>query len=155
VDSLATPRIGLLRDQADGSRKAVSPDACSVDHPPLLSVGHHVAARLDSNCMGAFYRPRPYEAETLEGARRLAIGTVDNANGMNLRSDTLASVLSERPAGVRVPGEARMVLLNSNAFIAVTGNGLHVTEARPSRRDALRISPQFPVGAATDGCESQ
>jgi hypothetical protein len=45
-----------------------------------------------------------------------------------LRSDTLASVLTERPARVRLLGQSRMVALNSTAFIAVTGNGLSVSE---------------------------
>ena len=53
---------------------------------------------------------------------------LDNANGILLRSNTLASVLTERPARVRPLGLSRMVPLNSNAFIAVTGNGLHVAE---------------------------
>jgi hypothetical protein len=53
---------------------------------------------------------------------------LDNANGVALRSDTLASVLTECPARVRLLGQTRMVLLNSTAFIAVTGNGLTVTE---------------------------
>jgi hypothetical protein len=53
---------------------------------------------------------------------------LDNANGTSLRSDTLASVLTERPARVRVLGQTRMVSLNSTAFIAITGNGLSVTE---------------------------
>src|SRR5579864_5934307 len=33
---------------------------------------------------------------------------LDNVNGTNLRSDTLASVLTERPAKVRILGETRM-----------------------------------------------
>jgi hypothetical protein len=53
---------------------------------------------------------------------------LDNANGSTLRSDTLASVLTERPARVRLLGRSRMVALNSTAFIAVTGNGLSVSE---------------------------
>ena len=53
---------------------------------------------------------------------------LDNDNGIALRSDTLASVLTERPARVRILGQTRMVLLNSTAFITVTGNGLTVTE---------------------------
>jgi hypothetical protein len=53
---------------------------------------------------------------------------LDNANGFALRSDALASVLTERPARVRILGESRMVVLNSSAFIAITGNGLTVTE---------------------------
>jgi hypothetical protein len=53
---------------------------------------------------------------------------MNHANGLTLRSDTLASVLTERPARVRVLGRSLMVPLNSTAFIAVTGNGLTVTE---------------------------
>src|SRR4029077_1586362 len=64
-------------------------------------------------------------AELIEAQPALFL---DNANGVTLRSDTLASVLTERPARVRVLGETRMVLLNSNAFVTVTGNGLTVTE---------------------------
>jgi hypothetical protein len=53
---------------------------------------------------------------------------LDNVNGSILRSDTLASVLTERPMRVRPLGQTRMVGLNSTAFIAVTGNGLSVSE---------------------------
>jgi hypothetical protein len=53
---------------------------------------------------------------------------IDNANGVSLRSDTLASVLTERPASVRVLGETRMMQLNSTAFVAVTGNGITLSE---------------------------
>jgi putative DNA primase/helicase len=53
---------------------------------------------------------------------------LDNVNGSMLRSDTLASVLIERPARVRPLGRTGMVALNSTAFIAVTGNGLTVSE---------------------------
>jgi putative DNA primase/helicase len=79
-------------------------------------------------------RPRAFERQELD--KRLAAELVeaqpflflDNANGIALRSDTLASVLTERPARVRLLGQTRMVPLNSTAFIAVTGNGLTVTE---------------------------
>src|SRR6516165_10382254 len=64
-------------------------------------------------------------AELIEAQPALFL---DNANGITLRSDTLASVLTERPARVRVLGQTRMVPLNSTAFVAVTGNGLTVTE---------------------------
>jgi hypothetical protein len=53
---------------------------------------------------------------------------LDNANGIALRSDLLASVLTERPARVRLLGQSRMVCLNSTAFIAITGNGLTISE---------------------------
>src|SRR5205814_970087 len=42
--------------------------------------------------------------------------------------DTLASVLTERPAEVRVLGYSKMLVLNSAAFVVLTGNGLRVTE---------------------------
>jgi hypothetical protein len=53
---------------------------------------------------------------------------LDNVNGVALRSDTLASVLTERPCRVRQLGQTRMLQMNSTAFIAVTGNGLTVSE---------------------------
>jgi putative DNA primase/helicase len=53
---------------------------------------------------------------------------LDNLNGWMLRSDILASVLTERPARVRPLGRTQMLALNSTAFIAVTGNGLNVSE---------------------------
>lgn len=79
---------------------------------------------------------------------------LDNANGIALRSDTLASVLTERPTRVRVLGETRMVLLNSTAFIAVTGNGLTVTEDLARRFITCNLDPRcedaesrpFPAG---------
>jgi hypothetical protein len=49
---------------------------------------------------------------------------LDNVNGSILRSDILASILTERPARVRPLGRTGMVALNSTAFIAVTGNGV-------------------------------
>ena len=66
-----------------------------------------------------------FAAELMEAQPALFL---DNANGLALRSDTLASVLTERPARVRVLGKSLMVPLNSTAFIAATGNGLTVTE---------------------------
>src|SRR4029079_18896304 len=49
---------------------------------------------------------------------------LDNVNGWMLRSDLLASVLTERPARVRPLGRTKMLALNCAAFIAVTGNGV-------------------------------
>jgi hypothetical protein len=64
-------------------------------------------------------------SELIEAAPILFL---DNVNGTMLRSDTLASILTERPARVRPLGRTQMVALNSTAFIALTGNGLSVTE---------------------------
>jgi hypothetical protein len=74
---------------------------------------------------------------------------LDNVNGSMLRSDTLASVLTERPVRVRPLGRTGMVALNSTAFIAVTGNGLSVSEdlARRGYRARLR-GAQGPCGCS-------
>jgi hypothetical protein len=53
---------------------------------------------------------------------------LDNVNATNLRSDLLASVLSEPNVDVRLLGVSRMVRLNSTAFVAVTGNGVRLSE---------------------------
>jgi hypothetical protein len=109
-------------------------------------------------------RPRAFTtgSERQELDKRLAAELIeaqpalflDNANGIALRSDTLASVLTERPARVRLLGRTRMVPLNSTAFVAVTGNGLTVTEdlARrfiPCELNARCEDPEqrpFPAG---------
>jgi hypothetical protein len=72
-------------------------------------------------------------AELIEAGPALFL---DNANNAVLRSETLASVLTERPARVRLLGQTRMVALNSTAFVAMTGNGLGVSEDL-----ARRINP--------------
>ena len=64
-------------------------------------------------------------SELIEAAPILFL---DNVNGTMLRSDTLASVLTERPTRVRPLGRTQMVALNSTAFVALTGNGLSVSE---------------------------
>jgi hypothetical protein len=64
-------------------------------------------------------------AELVEAAPALFL---DNVNVTILSSATLACLLTERPARVRLLGYSRMVALNSSAFIAVTGNGLTVSE---------------------------
>jgi hypothetical protein len=83
---------------------------------------------------------------------------LDNANQIALRSDLLASVLTERPVRVRLLGKTRMVQLNTTAFVAVTGNGLTVTEDLTRRfilceLDARREDPEsrsFPGGFIAD-----
>jgi hypothetical protein len=67
---------------------------------------------------------------------------LDNVNGTALRSDTLASVLTERPAHVRIMGRTQMVPLNCAAFIALTGNGLSVSEDLARRCLEVRLDPQ-------------
>jgi hypothetical protein len=51
---------------------------------------------------------------------------LDNVNATTLKSDTLAASLTENPCRVR--GVSRLVPINSRAFVALTGNGLQVSE---------------------------
>jgi hypothetical protein len=107
--------------------------------PEISGAGTGKGLLVRSICAIAFgVRPRAFTkgGDRQELDKRLASDLIeaaptvflDNANGSMLRSDTLASVLTERPARVRLLGQSRMVALNSTAFIAVTGNGLSVSE---------------------------
>jgi len=53
---------------------------------------------------------------------------LDNVNGTALKSDALASAITECPSRVRLLGTNALITLNSAAFIVVTGNGLSMTE---------------------------
>jgi putative DNA primase/helicase len=110
-----------------------------VTAPEVSGAGSGKGLLVRAICMIAFgIRPHAFTmgSERQELDKRLVAELIearpslflDNANGIALRSDTLASVLTERPARVRLLGMSRMVPLNSTAFIAVTGNGLTVTE---------------------------
>jgi hypothetical protein len=107
--------------------------------PAVSGAGTGKGLLVRAACLIAFgIRPRAFTmgSDRQELDKRLAAELVeaqpalflDNANGIALRSDTLASVLTERPARVRLLGQTRMVPLNSTAFITITGNGLTVTE---------------------------
>jgi hypothetical protein len=67
---------------------------------------------------------------------------LDNANSTALRSDLLALVMTERPARVRILGQTRMVALNSAAFIAITGNGVTISEDLVRRFLATELNAQ-------------
>jgi hypothetical protein len=75
---------------------------------------------------------------------------LDNANSVALRSDTLASVMTERPAWVRIFGQTKMAALNSTAFIAITGNGLSVSEDLARRFLACELDPKCDDPEARD-----
>lgn len=53
---------------------------------------------------------------------------LDNANATTLKSETLASFLTERICAVRPLGRSKMIELEIASFFAVTGNGLTITE---------------------------
>jgi putative DNA primase/helicase len=53
---------------------------------------------------------------------------LDNFNQGTLQSATLASFLTEDPAQVRVLGQSKLVPLYTRAFLAITGNAVHIAE---------------------------
>jgi putative DNA primase/helicase len=53
---------------------------------------------------------------------------LDNFNNKELKSDTLASALTENPAMVRVFGQTKMVPLHTRTFVSIIGNGLEIAE---------------------------
>lgn len=83
-------------------------------------------------------RPRPFTAgnDRHEMDKRLVAEVIegnpivfmDNVNGMLLRSNTLASFLTERPSGVRMLGRSQMIQIELATFFALTGNGLTISE---------------------------
>jgi hypothetical protein len=106
-----------------------------VSAPAISGAGSGKGLLVRAISMIAFgTQPRAFTAgrERQELDKRLAAEFVeaspvvflDNANGMTLSSDTLASIMTERPARVRILGLTRMVEVNSTAFIAATGNAL-------------------------------
>jgi hypothetical protein len=107
--------------------------------PQISGAGTGKGLLVRAICIIAFgIRPRAFTAghDRQELDKRIVAELVeaspvlmlDNVNGAVLRSATLASVLTERPARVRMLGKTRMVALNSTSFIAVTGNGLGISE---------------------------
>ena len=97
-------------------------------HPRAFTAGHDLQ-ELDKRIVAALVEALPALF-------------LDNVNGMVLRSDTLASALSERPSSVRPLGKTGTVMLNSTAFIVVTGNGLTVSEDLARRFVRCELDPQ-------------
>jgi hypothetical protein len=64
---------------------------------------------------------------------------LENVNGAALRSDLLASAITERPAAIRLLGQSKTMPLNPTAFIAVTGNGVSVSEDLARRFVAVEL----------------
>jgi hypothetical protein len=83
-------------------------------------------------------RPRPFTAgnDRHEMDKRLVAEVIegnpivfmDNVNATLLKSNTLASFLTERPSGVRILGRSQMIRIELATFFALTGNGLTVSE---------------------------
>jgi putative DNA primase/helicase len=68
---------------------------------------------------------------------------MDNVNATLLRSNTLASIITERPSGVRELGKSRMIKLEHASFVVLTGNGLTVGEDLARRFIFSRLDPHL------------
>jgi hypothetical protein len=77
-------------------------------------------------------------AELIEGSPALFL---DNLNNIALKSNLLASAITERPARVRVLGKSQMVPLNASTFVVLTGNGLSVSEDLARRFVTVELDP--------------
>jgi hypothetical protein len=86
-------------------------------------------------------------AEELEKriAAELMVGSptlfLDNLNDTALKSDLLASAITERLARVRLLGRSQMVQLNASALVILTGNGLNISEDLVRRFITVDLDP--------------
>jgi hypothetical protein len=108
--------------------------------PSAMSAGH-CSEELDKRLVAAAISARP-------------VIYLDNFNEGQLKSDTLASFLTEDPASVRVLGQSKLVPLNTRAFVGITGNAVQISEDMARRilpivLDARMENPEqrpFPPG---------
>ena len=124
-----------------------------VSAPELTGSGAGKGLLVRATCAIAYgFAPSPFTAghDKAEMDKRLVaelieagpVTFLDNVNSAVLRSDTLANVMTERPARVRVMGLSQMVPLNCAGLIAVTGNGLSVSEDLARRFLSIKLEPQ-------------
>ena len=78
-------------------------------------------------------------AELIEGSPVLFL---DNLNNTAFKSSLLASVITERPARVRLLGRSQMVPLNASSLVILTGNGLTVSEDLARRFIVVEFDPR-------------
>ena len=67
---------------------------------------------------------------------------LDNLNDTALRSNLLASALTEKYARARILGKSEMVPLRTSAFVVLTGNGLSVSEDLARRIIEIEFDPR-------------
>jgi hypothetical protein len=103
--------------------------AVATGRAPAVATAGHDAAETDKRLVGLLLAAHP---ATL----------LDNVNATDLRSDTLASVLTEAPCTLRPLGASRLVTLDARPFVAVTGNGLTLTEDLARRFLVCDLEPR-------------
>jgi putative DNA primase/helicase len=97
--------------------------------PPAFTSGHD-AGELDKRLTSALIEARPAVF-------------LDNFNAKELKSDTLASALTESPAMVRPMGHTKTVPLHTRTFISITGNGVEIAEDMARRQIMIRLDAQM------------
>jgi hypothetical protein len=98
--------------------------------PGAMTVGHGKGEELDKRLVAQLIRGEP-------------VLFLDNVNNTALQSDTLGSILTERPAKVRRLGHSEMVSLDEATLVAVTGNGLTTSEDLVRKFMVCSIDPQM------------
>jgi hypothetical protein len=81
---------------------------------PAFTAGHD-SQEMDKRLTAALIEQRP-------------VLFLDNFNGKYLKSDTLASALTEDPCRVRPLGQSKTVPLFTRALVCITGNGVLIAE---------------------------
>jgi hypothetical protein len=89
--------------------------AIAFGRPPRTITPGHSAEELDKRIVSA----------VLAGYTAILF---DNCNGHTLKSDTLASLVTECPTTIRPLGSSEAVTVDSRAWIVVTGNALEISE---------------------------
>src|SRR5262249_59541824 len=69
---------------------------------------------------------------------------LDNFNAKELKSDILASLLTENPAMVRIMGQTKNVPLHTRTFVAITGNGVQIAEDMVRRLLLCNLNANMP-----------
>ena len=98
-------------------------------HPPDAFTGCRDVAEFEKRISAALIEATP-------------VLFIDNVNGTVLRSDLLASILTEPSVRVRRLGESRMLPLNPTALVTVTGNGLTLGEDLVRRFVTVELDPR-------------
>lgn len=88
-------------------------------HPDAITAGHD-SGELDKRLNTALIQGAPFIF-------------LDNVNSTGLRSDTLASAVTEPNVQLRALGSSTPIPAVCRSFIAITGNGMHVSEDLVSR----------------------
>jgi hypothetical protein len=121
--------------------------AIAFGRAPLAMPPGHDADELDKRICGAAITAEP-------------VILIDNANARTLRSDTLAALITERPARIRPLGTSTLTPITTAILPIVTGNGVQLSEDLARRflvveLDALTEDPEARAFAGNPAAEAQ